>query len=209
MFVAQPVAQGGGYAVFLQAGAVHRDAERLVGGEACCERGAAVGIKQVGFVVQDGGGDARVVGGDEVAVDEVFLPEGFGGDGDEQLVEVGGDGFRFASLPFGERVVARQDGFDDGVAVVAAVDEDAVVAGDVAAVFAPVGGKERAVLFEDELVAEVADDGGGVGSVAFCQPVCLLRGDAPPLLFIEFQRFVLVRRCRPALFVRPGCAVRR
>ena len=149
------------------------------------------------------------MGGDEVAVDEVFLPEGFCGDGDEQLVKVGGDGFGLASLPFGERVVARQDGFNHGVAVVAAVDEDAVVAGDVAAVFAPVGGEECAVLFEDELVAEVADDGGALARVAFCQFVGLLCGDASPLLFIEFQRVVLVRRCHPVLFVRPRCAVRR
>ena len=53
------------------------------------------------------------MGGDEVAVDEVFLPDGFCGDGDEQLVEVGGDGFGFASLPFGERVAARQDNHED------------------------------------------------------------------------------------------------
>ena len=168
LFVAQPVAQSGGDAVFLQAGAVHGDVERAVGGKARFQGGGSGIVQQVGFVEQDGGGDACVVGGDEVAVDEVFLPVGFCGDGDEQLVEVGGDGFGFASLPFGERVVARQDGFDDGVAVVAAVDEDAVVAGDVAAVFAPVGGEECAVLFEDELVAEVADDGGALARVAFC-----------------------------------------
>ena len=115
---------------------------------------------------------------------------------------------RSAGIPL-LRVAARQDGFNHGVAVVCAVDEDAVVAGDVAAVFAPVGGEECAVLFEDELVAEVADDGGALARVAFCQFVGLLRGDASPLLFIEFQRVVLVRRCHPVLFVRPRCVVRR
>ena len=96
MFVAQPVAQGGGHAVFLQAGAVHGDVERAVGGKARFQGGGSGIVQQVAFVVQDGGGDACVVGGDEVAVDEVFLPERFCGDGDEQLVEVGGDGFGFA-----------------------------------------------------------------------------------------------------------------
>jgi hypothetical protein len=83
LFVLQPGGEVSGDAVFLQAGAVHGDVERLVGGKARFQGGGSGIVQQVGFVEQDGGGDACVVGGDEVAVDEVFLPDGFCGDGDE------------------------------------------------------------------------------------------------------------------------------
>ena len=153
---------------------------------------------EVGFVEEDGACDVGLPRGDEVAVDEGGLEVGFDGEADEELVDVADDGFGFASLSFVEGVFARVDGFDDGAAVFAVADEDAVVDGDVVAVFAPVAGVQLAVLADDDFVAVVGDDDGGF-AVGLFEAAFALCVDAAVLLVAEFAAHVC-HRCVFGIF---------
>lgn len=74
-------------------------------------RGYFVG--QVAFVEDDEDFDLFAFGGDQGAGDQLVGKGGFGGDDDDQLVDVGGNQFLFDFVGAVEQAGARLDGFDD------------------------------------------------------------------------------------------------
>ena len=121
-------------------------------------RGGRQAVGQVALVEDDQRRNVLAFGGEQSAGDQFVGKGRFGGDDDDDLVDVGGDQFLADLIGAVEQAAARLDGLDDTLIVRCALNVDAVAAGDLAFLAAREAGQSGAVGQFDHILPAVGGD---------------------------------------------------